>query len=83
MGESVSSMPIEDGSDGTHRLQGEHTGAVLGDASKGAGGHVLDEREVGRERLIAIWIDAVSAGPEVFVEMFHESPPRTRNPPHR
>lgn len=38
----------------THQLWGEHTGTMLGDTSKGASSHVLDEGEVGWERLIAI-----------------------------
>ena len=47
--------------------EGKHTGAVLGDTSKGAGSHVLDEGEIGWEGLIAIRNDAVSAGSEFAV----------------
>lgn len=50
--------------------RGQHTGAVFGDTSKGTGSHVLNEGEVGRERLIATWKNAVSAGPAWFAMLF-------------
>ena len=38
----------------------KHTGAVLGNARKGAGYHVLRQREVGRERFITVTMSVIT-----------------------